>query len=374
MSQGIVAAIPIQGDLFAATEEPVLVSHPAVGSDYLAEVLRDWAPARPTAVFATYWRFAAARQAIYIDRIQGGIAPWTDDWILAGHRFTNAYRAADRVSQYLIQQVQYPIGEMLSPHDIVFRTLVFKIFNRIETWELLVNLLGPITWARYTFEQYDAILTEALQRGDRIFSAAYIMPAGSAAYRDVRKHRSFLRLIETMMADNLPGRVEAAGSLAKLYEILRSYPMMGNFLAFQYAVDLNYSPLTNYEENSFVVAGPGACDGLSKCFADTGGVSSADLIARIADQQEVEFARLGLQFSTLWGRSLQPVDCQNLFCEVAKYARIAHPEATGMSGRTRIKQRYLAAGAEPLSAPWFPPGWGLNADILAGKLPGDLDA
>ena len=37
---------------------------------------------------------------------------------------------------------------------------------------------------------------------------------------------------------------------------------------------------------------------------------------------------------------MQLIDCQNLFCEVDKYARHAHPEVRGISGRTRIKQSY----------------------------------
>ena len=38
---------------------------------------------------------------------EGQPAPWTSDPILRRHRFTNCYRAADRVSQFLISQVIY---------------------------------------------------------------------------------------------------------------------------------------------------------------------------------------------------------------------------------------------------------------------------
>ena len=61
----------------------------------------------PTPVFDTYWRFAAARQGLYEARLRGQPAPWTSDPILRRHRFTNCYRAADRVSQFLISQVIY---------------------------------------------------------------------------------------------------------------------------------------------------------------------------------------------------------------------------------------------------------------------------
>lgn len=89
----------------------------------------------PTPVFDTYWRFAAARQALYGARLQGRAAPWTRDPILRRYRFTNCYGAADRVSQFLISQVIYQGPQ--DPGDVVFRTLLFKVFNRIPTWQRL---------------------------------------------------------------------------------------------------------------------------------------------------------------------------------------------------------------------------------------------
>src|SRR5258707_9985183 len=46
-------------------------------------------------------------------------------------------------------------------------------------------------------------------------------------------------------------------------------------------------------------------------------------------------------YTTLFrSRRLQLIDCQNLFCEVDKYARVAHPNIAGRTGRTRIKQKF----------------------------------
>ena len=61
----------------------------------------------PTVVYDTYWRFAAARQKVYEARLAGGAGPFTDDPILQRYRFTNCFRAADRVSQDLIGGVIY---------------------------------------------------------------------------------------------------------------------------------------------------------------------------------------------------------------------------------------------------------------------------
>jgi len=58
---------------------------------------------------------------------------------------------------------------------------------------------------------------------------------------------------------------------------------------------------------------------------------------------------------------LQLIDCQNIFCEVDKYARIKHPDIKGNSDRTRIKQKFRI-NTKPLAL-WFPPKWGLNDQI-----------
>ncbi|MEO8686056.1 MAG: nucleotide kinase domain-containing protein [Devosia sp.] len=58
-------------------------------------------------VYETYWRFAAERQRIFFKRLNGGVYPWSEDPILNEYKFTNVYRAADRVSQYLIKNVIY---------------------------------------------------------------------------------------------------------------------------------------------------------------------------------------------------------------------------------------------------------------------------
>jgi hypothetical protein len=164
-----------------------------------------------------------------------------------------------------------------------------------------------------------------------------------------------------MMEDNVPRRIVECRTMQKAFELLLSYPMIGEFLAYQYVTDLNYSTMTNFSEMEFVVPGPGARDGIHKCFASLGGLTEADIIRLVADRQEDEFNRLGLPFETLWGRPLQLIDCQNLFCEISKYARVAHPEFIGISKRTRIKQRYRANGNT--IDYWYPPKWGLNDRI-----------
>lgn len=326
---------------------------------YSTAINRGWLPTKTTPVFDTYWRFAAERQAIFFNRIFGKDQQPTTDEILKTYKFTNAYRASDRVSQYLIRHVIYE-GEQ-SPEELFFRIILFKTFNKIETWKLLTTKLGEITYKDYDFNRYDEVLFESLQRRHSIYSAAYIMPSGVGSFGEAYKHRNHLKLIEKMMRDSLPMRICDAKSMQHVFELLRSYPMIGDFLAYQYAIDMNYSELTDFSEMSFVVPGPGAKDGIRKCFSDSGGLSEVDLIKCMADRQETEFHRLGINFQSLWGRPLQLIDCQNLFCEVDKYARIAHPDIMGISGRTRIKQKFKPK-SEPI-AYFYPPNWGINEAV-----------
>jgi len=97
-------------------------------------------------VYDTYWRFAAERQEVFFKRWKNARPPWTSDAILSEYKFTNAYRASDRVSQFLIKDVIYQ-GEQ-SEEELFFRTILFKLFNKIETWRLMERMIGALTYSR----------------------------------------------------------------------------------------------------------------------------------------------------------------------------------------------------------------------------------
>jgi hypothetical protein len=311
---------------------------------------------RASKVFDAFWRFAAERQNVFFRRVRGEMWPWTSDRILQAYKFTNAYRASDRVSQYLIRNVIYK-GDQ-SPDEVFFRILLFKIFNKISTWELLCNQLDELSAASFPWKYIESCLTKAMNSGGTIFSAAYIMPSGTNENRSQRKHTVYLRLLRRMLDDELPARLVEARSMAVAFQLLLSYPLIGPFLAYQFVTDLNYSNMVNFDEMEFTCAGPGAISGIRKCFLDTAGYSTEDVIRFVAEAQEAEFERRGIRFLDLWGRPLQLIDIQNVFCEIDKYARLRYPEVVGKGTRTRIKQKFRPTSA-PLS-PWYPPKWQIN--------------
>ena len=83
------------------------------------------------------------------------------------YKFTNVYRASDRVSQYLIRHVIYGESCPRRPDEVFFRIMLFKLFNKIETWGLLEERLGPLTYEDYSFKRYDQVLSSAMASGRR---------------------------------------------------------------------------------------------------------------------------------------------------------------------------------------------------------------
>jgi len=312
---------------------------------------------KTTIAYDIYWKFATERQKIFFNRLKDVPLPWTNDKIFQSYKFTNAYRASDRVSQYLIRNVIYS-GKNYDEVDVFFRIILFKTFNRIETWELLERKIGEICCKNYSYEKYNEVLSDQMNDGDKIYSAAYIMPAGNTVFGYPKKYQNHLKLIETLIHDKIPSKISKQRSMAEVYNTLISYPTIGPFLAYQYCIDLNYSELCNFSEMDFVVPGPGAKSGIRKCFSDFGEYDEKDIIRYVTERQELEFERLGLGFKTLWGRPLQLIDCQNIFCEVDKYTRVALPGLITNLNRTRIKQKFSPTAKKIFY--WYPPKWGIN--------------
>jgi 5-hmdU DNA kinase, helical domain len=318
------------------------------------------APLPRNRVYDLYWYFAAERQYAFERRVEGQPWPWSEDPILQEYKFCNVYRAADRVSQYMIREVCYH-DEPCTPEDRLFQIVAFRTFSKIDTWRGLREFLGryPTLDDLNSGSFGEGLERVKLQNGG-LYTGAFILCA-SDAYGQSSKHRNHVELFRHMfLKDELGERLLEATSLRRVYEELHSYPLIGDFMAYQIAIDLNYSALIDFSENEFTQPGPGALRGIRKCFTNLGDYTPAEIIQWMVEHQREEFDRLGLPFHGLWGRPLHAIDCQGLFCETDKYCREAAPELT--SARKRIKARFSPT-AESIQL-FFPPKWGIN-----GKLP-----
>lgn len=304
-------------------------------------------------VFRYYFYFIQERMNMFWRRCEGKRV-LTDDPILREYKFTNVYRACDRVSQYLIRNVIYNKVERFSPQDLLLRILVFKIFNRIDTWEYLEQTYGEITIHHFDVKMISALLSER-QRYAPIFNNAYMMTGSHKRYNYLStKHDKWLTMVkEEFLDEGVVAKILKAKSLEEVYTLLRGCSFLGGFLAYQYAIDFNYSPYINFDENSFVVAGIGAIRGIQKCFLSHG-YSYEDAIRYTQLHFNELQSKYGYtDFKPLDNHEPTLLDLQNCFCETDKYLRAKMPDL--VVGNKRIKQKYKQQG--PSIYYMFPLKW-----------------
>ena len=307
------------------------------------------------ATFKYYFYFIQERMNMFWRKFDNSRI-LTEDPILQEYKFTNVYRACDRVSQYLIRNVISKDLSKYSAEDMLLRILVFKVFNRISTWEYLEEVY-PVSKDSFDVNELSQLLSER-QKSMPIFSNAYMMAGSHSKYEHIdSKHQVWLKMIEDEFISMHGFReILNSSSMSDVYNQLRTYPLIGDFLAYQYTIDLNYSPYLNFDENSFVKAGIGAVRGIKKCFVSYG-ASYEDAIRYTYDHFEELQQRYGYtDFRPLPGREPKLIDLQNCFCETDKYLRAAMPDLR--VGNVRIKQRYKPT--ENKIDFYFPTDWDVS--------------
>jgi hypothetical protein len=303
-------------------------------------------------IYDLYWYFACERQNIFLKKLNNLPAPWTDDEILRTYKFCNSYRVNDRVSQYLLKNVIYN-NKKYTKETMLFRIILFKLFNKESTWELLLENFNDVTLENFNQSKYSNVLKNALNNGVKIYNDAYISCANKAFGYD-KKHDNHLALLNKMfVVDKVQNKILECKNMKEAFNIIRSYPLIGNFMAYQLVTDINYSDIVNWQENEFTVAGPGSIRGIKKCFINKGNMTDEEIIKYMYENQDKEFKRLNLNFKRIINRPLQLIDCQNIFCELDKYLRVAVPQLK--SNRTKIKKKYKQK--QDKIEYFYPPKW-----------------
>ena len=176
---------------------------------------------------AFFW-FMAERHQVHQRRLAGQPQPWTDDEILQAYPFTNVFRVYDRVTQYILKNVIRKGDQSLE--ESCFRVILFRLFNRIETWELLEKGLGTptLTWSEFDVGEYENVLME--YKG-ALYGACYIIPAPSFGWE--RNFSNHLRLVKLLMEEHFPRRLRKVEYLKDAHGIACLYPSKGAFTALQ---------------------------------------------------------------------------------------------------------------------------------------------
>lgn len=176
----------------------------------------------------TFFYLMTERHRIYRKRAAGLPFPWTTDPVLLDNRFCNVYRVLDRGTQYVVNEV---INKGPQDHrETCFRVMLYKLFNRIPTWEYIVQKLGTPTWETFDIAKYGRVLRARLLSSP-IYTSAYQIPAPKLGYPT--SYMNHLRQLQMMMDDDVPTLLLRKTSLKDAFKLIESYPGMGPFLGLQ---------------------------------------------------------------------------------------------------------------------------------------------
>jgi hypothetical protein len=165
--------------------------------------------------------------------------------------------------------------------------------------------------------------------------------------REKTAKKFLLRVVEMMIERGIPAEAAAVKSLHAIAELLDSFPRFGDFKSGQFALDLNYGPHLRLPVGNFVIAGPGARNGINRCFVAHGKRYNEVIRLVCQYQDECSLAAVSSNVPQLQSRAPAPMTVQNWFCEIGKYLR----------GENMDNYSVPAGMIKPLPEPDLPPWW-----------------
>lgn len=269
-----------------------------------------------------YEEFVQARHEAWISRQLGLPAPWTQNDIVNERKFTNVFRILDPGTQFVLSDL-YSDPD-LEPVTAAYRAFLYRHTGRIETWQAAEEFLGH----KPRPGDEDEILAiwdhwrNVLERP--FFTNAYLVfPQSQTPGTD--KVHSIVALASSLAVSGTFQSFVDARNPQERFAVLRAVKGVGDFMAMQVTTDYGYSPFeTHDQENTYVVAGPGAVKG-SRALVPEGPR------AHIMEWAWERLHSLSLQLPLPGGRVRYPslMDAQNTLCEFSKYVRFSQQPLTG---------------------------------------------
>lgn len=262
-------------------------------------------------------------------------SPWTDNYVLQNYKFTNIRREHDRTSRWLIENISE--NNQISYEDKIYQTLVFRLFNRIETAELLGLGNSQFFNDNYLTRCRERIISAP--KGYRFCTNAYKTGGTNSgiasAYPDENKHMPILLMVNDLRNRNYANILSKKDNQLEVYLELNKLKGVGRFIAYQLYVDLTYINEFPFSENEFVVAGPGCFYGSELLLIDRydfGGLNPDEMVFYLRDNLDKLFVWAGCEPLSREEFPGLPEDepiinimsMENILCEYQKFYRATH--------------------------------------------------
>lgn len=274
----------------------------------------------------TYFYWIHERETIRLNKeVEQKPPPWTDDPILQKFKFCQVFREDDRTTRWFRTHIRDPYRD---DPEVLMATVIFRWFNYIETGRTLVKNKLHLEWDRKK-------AIEEITKQNKWVTGAYIVKTPNR----MDKVTGVAECISHMWGDRekLVEKILETNSLEKSWNILRDYPYMGPFMAYEVITDLRHTYLLRDAEDilTWANAGPGAMRGLNRLAGRELGFCKRSHPWNEEMRNLWEISRDKLNPNLIDLDKFEMREIEGGLCEFDKYSRILNEE-----GRTRSVYKY----------------------------------
>lgn len=274
------------------------------------------------------------RERIRISKEAGLPAPWTEDKVLQSHRFCNVFREDDKTTRWFRDHLREPLRN--NPR-VLFATVAFRWFNKIETGEQIVGLLGQQSSKDVVGFEKDRY-RERLAGRKPLVTGAYIIKTPDG----LNKLEGILQCLDIFQSIHEHPLVSACAhgalNLEAAHKVLMDCPYLGRFMAYEVVTDLRHTYLLEGADDiqTWTSFGPGAARGMGWInYNDPttyGYTSNHQQTRMLGYGQELLAMSRNQQYWPQEWRGWEMREVEHGLCEYDKYRR-------GLNGG-RLKRKY----------------------------------
>lgn len=282
-----------------------------------------------------FWKYIIERYRIYLKKKNGEEYPWTQDPILLKWKFTNVFRETDPGTLFVINNIIPNLS--FDFENLLFNIIIYRIYNKIETFKYI----GNQKINNYDIETLEKSLREIVNNGNKVFTNAFIVPSYRFICPEKDKIGRSCILIDKIkniipiISENILSKKNSEYTFTEILKL----PGIGKFLSYQICVDLGYWNTDIFNEDVFVIAGPGCINGLNKLFIDKKKLSYEECISYLVKKQYEGFQSNNIDINSFFkdreNSYLNLMSIENCLCEISKYLKVYYNE-----GRARNKYNY----------------------------------
>lgn len=220
-----------------------------------------------------FFAYARERYEIHLRRSRGDPEPWTQDKILRRYPFCNVFREDDRTTRWFREHVREPMRDR---PEVLLATVVFRMFNRISTGEVLFGQRDLIS-KETPFEEFlhtgktggvRAALRKCLGDGPYV-TGSYIISSPPGLSKLDGMLEVLRRFYESSDWKNWATAllvIENKYTLEEAWEWLKDQDYLGKFHSYEIVTDLRHTRLLERapDIDTWASPGPGARRGLNR--------------------------------------------------------------------------------------------------------------